>query len=230
MSYTDEIIYNIARQKIDELASHQYMLKTAAGLSYMEKIAVGDTSAMKTINHYTKSGPKKKVSKSVSEWHSKDPEAAEAFLKDLYDRLGWEHNNPAKYMKTRHEVEDWMYDQLPGLGIEADTRYPIYGSLDLGYTPEVFQDMNTHLDIPMEGLENRTTFTMGDSIPVLGRIPPEQRKLYNLKQIQEMGLDEVTRRVKASTSNSRGQDYLEAQMWITPEEAQQMAKFVRNNR
>ena len=45
MSYTDKIIYNIAQQKIAGLSSHQYMLKTAAGLSYTEKIAVGDTSA-----------------------------------------------------------------------------------------------------------------------------------------------------------------------------------------
>jgi hypothetical protein len=41
-----------------------------------------------------------------------------------------------------------------------------------------------------------------------------------------MPLDEVIEKVKASTNNSRGQDYLEAQIWTTPEELQQVAKLI----
>jgi len=184
------------------------------------------TAALDTIQHYTKSGPKDQVSKSVSQWHDENPEAAEAFLLDLYNKLGWKNNNPAKYMKTRHELENWMYEQLPQLGIKADTKYPTYGSLDLGYTPEVFQDMNSHLDIPLKGLEDKVTFSIGDSIPVLGKADPASRKLYSLKDIQSMPLNEVIEKVKASTNNSRGQNYLEAQIWTTPEELQQVAKLI----
>lgn len=192
---------------------------------YQEKLA-----ALETLQHFTKSGPKNRISKSVSQWHTENPAEAEAFIFDLYNKLGWKHNNPAKYMKTRHEIEDWMYNQLPNLNVQAKTKFPIYSAMDLGYIPEVFKDMKSHLEIPVKGLENRLTFTMGDSIPVLSRVPVEDRKLYNLSDIHNMGLDEVIKRVKASTSNSRGQDYLEAQLWITPEEAQQMAKFINNSR
>ena len=192
---------------------------------YQEKLA-----ALETLQHFTKSGPKDKISKSVSQWHTENPAEAEAFLFDLYNKLGWKHNNPAKYMKTRHEIEDWMYNQLPNLNVQAKTKFPIYSTMDLGYIPEVFKDMKSHLEIPVKGLENRLTFTMGDSIPVLSRVPVEDRKLYNLSDLQSIGLDEIIKKVKASTSNSRGQDYLETQLWITPEEAQQMAKFINNSR
>lgn len=182
---------------------------------------------IKTIQHFTKSEPHDHFSKSVSEWHSRNPEEAEAYLKELYDRLGWKNNNPAKYMRTRHELEDWMYDQLPELGVEPDTRYPLYGSADLGYIPDVFQDMGSHFEVPVRGIENKLTFSIGDSIPRLGKLPPEQRQLYNLRQINDMDMQDLISQVNASTDNSRGQNYLEAQMWITPEEAERVARLVK---
>ena len=188
--------------------------------------AVAKLAAMPGLIHYSH-GEAGQITPSIAELYDRDPNAAKLIL----DKMIAEGRRRPGYLDARKNIEDYMRSKLPEMGVNPGSKYPTYAILDVGRHPELFSEEG-FVNLPMEKLKDKVTFTVGDSFPaLLHHVSPKANKpipamsadLMTVAGVMaEHGdgrllsrLGEIYNVHKAS-NRKHPADYVEAQIWEDP--------------
>ena len=196
--------------------------------TYRQTIKKIASKILPDLRHYTR-GNAYAITPSLSELYDEKPNKAKKILNDFIEK----GERRERYLEDRKTIEDYMRSKIKRLGITPKHRYPTYALLDLDSAANTIFGNDQSITLPLQALANNTTFTIGDSFPVLAPKVVAGSKRYNTSLGNDLiTLEELTKLYKSGELHKqlnnihkeylaqRGNapmPYVEAQIWENPE-------------